>query len=109
MLTPGRLVVKIAGRDAGRVGIILAVREDGMLLVDGAVRRRYVNPIHLEPLEQTVDGVSEATPHEDVVKHLQEAGFNVKPRKQREEKQTGKKTRKQDRKATQEKKEEKNE
>ena len=109
MLTPGRLVVKLAGRDAGRVGIILAVREDGMLLVDGAVRRRYVNPIHLEPLDQTVEGVSEATPHEEVVKHLQEAGFNVKPRRQREQKQAGRKAKKQAQTAKQEKKEEKNE
>ena len=76
MIQHGRVVVKLAGRDAGRVGVIIALREDGRVLVDGMVRRRFVNPAHLEPLDIVID-IPENASHEDVIKALREAGFEV--------------------------------
>ena len=54
MITIGSVVLKIAGRDAGRLGVVLDVK-DGRVLIDGEVRRREVSIAHIEPVGQTVD------------------------------------------------------
>ena len=54
MITVGSVVMKIAGRDAGRLGVVLDVKDD-MVLIDGQVRRREVSVNHVEPVNQTVD------------------------------------------------------
>ena len=53
VLAPGRLALKIAGRDAGKVCIIIELK-DGKVLVDGEVRRRSINPAHICPLKNGV-------------------------------------------------------
>ena len=51
----GRLCVKIAGRDAGRTCVVVEAMGDGYVVVDGDVRRKKVNVMHLEPLDKTVE------------------------------------------------------
>lgn len=43
----GDVCVKVAGRDAGRVCVVIDILEDNRVLVDGETRRRKVNPAHL--------------------------------------------------------------
>ena len=62
---PGRICVKIAGRDAGKKCVILEHKED-RVLIDGETRRRYVNPDHLEPTDNIVEGVSKDTTASDI-------------------------------------------
>jgi len=50
----GRVCMKIAGRDAGKIGVIVDTLENGFVLIDGAVRRRKCNVMHLEFLDEDV-------------------------------------------------------
>ena len=81
MLDIGRVCMKIAGRDAGKVGVIIDVLEAPYVLIDGEVRRRKCNILHLEPLERKVE-IKKNASHADVVKAL---GI-VEPKKRKEKK-----------------------
>src|SRR3989338_6873163 len=62
MLEIGRVCMKIAGRDAGKKGIVIDI-------LDGEVRRRKCNIHHLEPMAQSVELKKNAS-HADVLKVL---------------------------------------
>ncbi|NOZ81971.1 MAG: 50S ribosomal protein L14e [Candidatus Micrarchaeota archaeon] len=68
MIEPGRVCVKIAGREAGRCCVVLEVQEDGKFaLVHGpGVRKRRCNVLHLEPLAEKIE------PKGDYLKKLSE-------------------------------------
>jgi large subunit ribosomal protein L14e len=65
---PGRICMKLAGRDAGSLCAILE-EEDEKVLIDGRTRRRYVNPDHLEPVDKVIDVDKDAT-SDDIEAHL---------------------------------------
>lgn len=69
MLEIGRVCMKIAGRDAGKKGIVIDILDDNYVLLDGEVRRRKCNINHLEPLGKTVELKKNAS-HADVLKAL---------------------------------------
>lgn len=71
----GQLCMKIAGRDAGKVCVVVDV-VDNALLIDGQVRRRKCNPRHVEPLNKKID-VKKGASHEDVVAALKKLGVEV--------------------------------
>lgn len=56
----GRICMKLAGRDAGKLCAILE-RDGDEVLIDGRTRRRYVNPDHLEPIDTIIDVDEDAT------------------------------------------------
>jgi large subunit ribosomal protein L14e len=80
MFEVGRLVVKIAGRDAGLKGVIVDVLDKGYVLIDGQVRRRKCNVIHIEPLDKVVKLPKQAT-HEEVVSALKAEKIEVSEKK----------------------------
>ena len=81
----GNLVVKIAGRDAGKRGAILNINGN-KALIDGEVRRREVSLSHLEPLHKTIS-VNENASHEEVVAAFKlDLGLEIKESKTKESK-----------------------
>lgn len=95
MYSIGRICVKLAGRDAGRQAIIVDILDDKLVLIDGNVRRRKCNILHLEPTAKAVE-IRKNASHEEVMKIFKELGIGVwetKSRKtsQRPIKQRGKK------------------
>lgn len=88
MFTVGRVCIKIAGRDAGKFGVIVEVVDDTYVVVDGQTRRRKVNVNHLEPTSNILEITEKATT-EDVVKALKTLDIEVikgSPRKQKSQK-----------------------
>ncbi|MCK4521552.1 MAG: 50S ribosomal protein L14e [Nanoarchaeota archaeon] len=83
MIEVGRLVVKIAGRDADLKGIVVEILENNYVLIDGQVRRRKCNIMHLEPLDKVLKIPKKAT-HEEVVAALKKEGIEVKAKKKKE-------------------------
>lgn len=73
MIEVGRVVVKIAGRDAGKTGVIIAVNGN-RILVDGEVRRREVAIGHVEPTARTVE-IAENASTDAVRKVLEPLGI----------------------------------
>ena len=61
--------MKLAGRDAGKLGVVIEMIDDNFVILDGEVRRRKVNMRHLEPLAKKVDIKAKAT-HEEILKVL---------------------------------------
>lgn len=69
----GRLCVKLAGRDAGRAGLIVELMDKNFVVVDGNTRRKRVNIDHLELLSQKAD-IKQGASHEEVIKALEGLG-----------------------------------
>lgn len=103
----GRLCVKLAGRDAGRLCIVVDDLEKNFVLIDGNVRRRKCNALHLEPLNEVIK-IKKGASHADVVaefKKLKLDVWNTKPKKVAAKKLQIRKQPNANKKATSEKKE----
>tara|TARA_Y100000310_G_C20220704_1_gene595628 strand:+ start:205 stop:582 length:378 start_codon:yes stop_codon:yes gene_type:complete len=90
----GRVCKKLAGREAGRVCVVISKPDKQLVLIDGDVRRRNCNQGHLEPMTTTLELKENATT-KDVVSALQNAGFDVTEKKKTEKKTVGEKPTKQ--------------
>jgi len=92
MYEVGRVCVKIAGKDAGRIVVVVEKVDNNFVLIDGNVKRNRCNVRHLEPLGRTVK-ISKGESSEKIKEILSESGFKVrlvkskspveKPKKQR--------------------------
>ncbi len=80
MMDVGRVCVKIAGREAGKVAVLVGAPEGNFVLVDGQVKRRKCNIHHLEPLAQVLH-VKKGASHADVVKELKSLKVDVLEKK----------------------------
>ncbi|MBW2983704.1 50S ribosomal protein L14e [Candidatus Woesearchaeota archaeon] len=95
MIEVGRLCVKIAGRDAGGKCVIVDVLDDKFVMIDGNVRRRKCNVVHLEPLSEVIK-ISKGASHDSVKAEFEKLKIPVwgtKPKKaaERPKKVRGKK------------------
>ena len=93
MIEVGRLCVKIAGRDAGLKGIIVEILDGNYVLIDGQVRRRKCNILHVEPLNKVLKIPKKAT-HEEIVAALKVEKIEVEERKTKPKTERPKKVRK---------------
>lgn len=94
MITVGSVVVKIAGRDAGKAGVVVK-REGSRILIDGEVRRREVSLDHVEPLSDVVE-LAEGASTADVRTAMEAIGFEFpEERKDKREHKPGPRPRKQ--------------
>lgn len=83
MIEIGRICVKLAGRDAGREAVIVDILDDKYVLIDGNVRRRKCNILHLEPTSKKIEIKKEAS-HEEVKKEFSKLGIAVWETKKKE-------------------------
>ena len=60
----GRVCVKTAGREAGKICVIVDILDKNFVIVDGLVKRRRCNIKHLEPTEKKGDIERGATTEE---------------------------------------------
>ena len=78
----GRVVYKIAGRDAGKAAAIVDVIDSNNVLIDGQTRRRKVSIRHIELTKKTVK-IAKNDSTDKVVAALKEAGFEFEEKKQK--------------------------
>ena len=95
MFEIGRICVKTAGRDAGNYCVIVDILEGNYVLIDGNVRRRKCNIMHLEPTNKVIK-IGKKASHDAVAAEFQKLSLDVwttKARKtgERPRKQKGKK------------------
>src|SRR3989338_2748871 len=76
MIEIGRLCVKTAGRDAGKKCVILDILDDKYIIIYGETRRRKVNILHVEPLNQKIE-IKKNASHDEVTKTLDELGIKA--------------------------------
>lgn len=80
MFEIGRLVIKIAGRDAGTVGLVIDKVDENTVLIDGNMRRKKCNIRHLEPLKDILK-IKKGASTSEVHKIMSAAGVKVSERK----------------------------
>ena len=77
----GDLVIKLAGRDAGKRAVVLNIGDNGKALIDGEVRRKEVSLKHIEPLHRALS-LNEDASHEEVKSAFKlELGIDLKESK----------------------------
>jgi len=76
MIEVGSLCMKIAGREAGRICVVIDVLDNKFVLIDGQVRRKKCNINHVEATGKVLKLEKNAS-HEDVVSALKEEGIEV--------------------------------
>jgi large subunit ribosomal protein L14e len=104
MFKIGQVCIKIAGRDAGNIAIIVDNIDDNYVLIDGNVRRKKCNVTHLEPLEDVLKIKKNASTTDvkkammtSKIKVIEKKAIKKTPKKKVEEKkkkETKKKTKK---------------
>lgn len=92
MIEIGRIVIKLAGRDGGREAAIVDILEDNYVLIDGNVRRRKCNILHLEPTSKKIE-IKKGASHEDVKKEFSKLKIDVWETKAKEKKERPRKIR----------------
>ena len=92
MIEIGRLCIKIAGRDGGRKCIIVDILDKNYVLIDGDVRRRKCNILHLEPTSQKIE-LKKGASHEEVAKEFEKLNIPVWETKRKEKAEKPKKKR----------------
>ena len=75
----GRIVVKLAGREAGRKAVIVDIIDDKFVVITGpkqltGVKTRRVNINHIEPTDKRIE-ISKGASEEEVMKALEDAGL----------------------------------
>ncbi len=122
MIEIGRICIKTAGRDAGREAVIVDILNDKYVLIDGNVRRRKCNILHLEPTGKKIE-IKKGASHEEVKNQFKKLNLPVwetkpkqkterprKRKKKRETKTTSKESKKKEKeKEKEDKKEDKKE
>ena len=77
MFEVGRLCVKTCGRDASNYCVILEKLDEKYFLVDGNVRRKKVNMIHIEPLNKKFN-VKKTSTKKDIFEIFKKEGIEIK-------------------------------
>ncbi len=95
MLDIGRVCIKIAGRDAGNIAIVVDKPEGLFVMVDGNIRRKLCNIRHLEPQKEKLEIKAKAST-ETVLDAMKKAKLPIKQKtvSKKEKKKTEKPRRK---------------
>ena len=90
MIEIGRLCIKIAGREAGKKCVIVDIIDNNYVLIDGQLRRKKCNILHLEPLEKKIE-IKKGASHSDVADEFKKLKIEIKETKKKEKKEKPKK------------------
>ena len=86
--------MKLAGRDAGQICIVIKKVDSTFVMIDGQTRRRKCNIKHLEPLDKTFDVNDDAT-HDEIKEIFKKMNIELKDKKSKNTKPRQKKQHKQ--------------
>ena len=87
MVDVGDVALKIAGRDAGNLCVVVEVLDGNFVLIDGETRRKKCNILHLEFLGKKAK-VKKGASTSEVVKALSASGFSLKEVKKGKKKES---------------------
>lgn len=95
-LDVGQVCVKFAGREAGNICVIVEKKDPNFVIVDGNVRRKRCNIMHLEPIGKKIP-VKKTSTHAEIKKEFKKIGIEILEKKKKvkkekpKEKKSGKK------------------
>jgi len=82
----GRICIKLAGRDAGQICVVVEELKDNYILIDGSVRRRKCNLRHVELLPNKAE-IKTGAEHGEIVSALKKVGITIVARKEKVKKE----------------------
>ncbi|MBS3163418.1 50S ribosomal protein L14e [Candidatus Woesearchaeota archaeon] len=85
LMDVGRVCYKIAGREAGKLCVIVDVKDRKFVIIDGNVRRKLCNVSHLEPTDIILK-IKKGASTSEVHAALQKEKLEVKEKKKKEKK-----------------------
>ena len=91
-ITIGSVVVKTAGRDAGKEGIVVDIK-DNKVMVEGATRKRFCSIRHVEPTGQSVE-LKKGSSSDEIKKALKKFSIEARSTKPKTASQRPKRTKK---------------
>ena len=80
MLDIGRICIKTAGKDAGKKVVIVDAIDDNFVMIDGQVKRKRCNILHLEPTQMAIK-LKKNSPHSEIVKEFKQLNMEIKETK----------------------------
>lgn len=86
----GRICYKLAGRESGKLCVIIDVKDKNNVLIDGNVRRKLCNISHLEPTEIVLK-IKKGISTSDLQEVMKKEKLSVETRKKKEKKVSEKK------------------
>ena len=89
MIEIGRICIKTAGRDATKHAVVVDIIDNGLVLIDGNVRRRKVSLTHLEPLNKTIP-IEKGADTKEILEKLKELGIKITKKSGEEQSNTKK-------------------
>ncbi len=85
----GQIGVKIAGRDAGQIGVVTQEIDPKNVIFTNSMRAKKCNKAHIEFLQQQIE-LKKTASQKDVLQALEKAGFKVNiTEKKKEKKENG--------------------
>ncbi len=93
MIELGRLCLKTAGREAGKICIVVEILDKNYVVIDGEVKRKKCNITHLEPLDKKIEIKSKAA-HTEIVEKFKALNIETRERKPKPRKERQKRVRK---------------
>jgi large subunit ribosomal protein L14e len=74
MMEVGRVCMKIAGRDANKMCVVVEVLDGNYVLIDGETRRKKCNIKHLEPTKKVIK-IKSGDARAEIKKAFSDLGF----------------------------------
>lgn len=69
MIEIGRVCIKTAGRDSGKIGVVLDIIDKTFVLIGGNTRKKRCNIAHLEPTKHLIK-IKKSASNADIIKEL---------------------------------------
>ncbi len=91
-IEPGRLVIKLAGREAGKLAVIIERVDDNFVIIDGQVKKRKCNINHLATLDKKMK-ITKTITKQDLKKEFKNLGYEIKTTKPKPKKEKPKQLR----------------
>ena len=85
MLDVGRLCIKTAGKDAGKMVVVVDALDSNFVMIDGPVKRKRCNILHLEPTSKVMK-LKKNAPHTEVVKEFKTLKIEIPEHKTKKQK-----------------------
>ncbi|MBL7147404.1 MAG: 50S ribosomal protein L14e [Nanoarchaeota archaeon] len=80
----GRICYKTAGKEANKIAVIIDKIDNNFVLIDGNVKRRKCNILHLELTDKKLD-LKKKDPTEIVHKAMKQAKIKITEKKEKKE------------------------
>ncbi len=68
--------MKVAGKDAGKMVVVVEKIDDNFVIVDGNTKRRRCKIAHLEPLQEVLK-INKGETTQDVISEMKKAGIKI--------------------------------